>query len=141
MMKLNVGQVIFILLREDHRLVPVQVVEEVVHRKITGEEVKYYVRASPAPGAKVVPLDFSKETVFLYLENAREYMIENATRAIDAICEEASKACNGFEQAHPHPQPLALVESGEARGKTPPAKQQNAQRVQLDTGEWVSVQM
>ena len=139
MMKLNVGQVIFILLREDHRLVPVQVVEEVVHRKITGEEVKYYVRASPAPGAKVVPLDFSKETVFLYPENAREYMIENATRAIDAICEEASKACNGFEQAHP--QPLALVESGETREKTPPAKQQNAQRVQLDTGEWVSIQM
>lgn len=139
MMKLNVGQVIFILLREDHRLVPVQVVEEVVHRKITGEEVKYYVRASPNPGAKVVPLDISKETVFLYLENAREFMIENATRAIDSICEEASKACSGFEQARP--QPLALVDSDDPREKVPSAKQQTAQRVQLDTGEWVSVQM
>ncbi len=136
MIKLNVGQVIFVLLRDDHRIVPVQVVEEVVHRKITGEEVKYYVKASPAPGAKILPLDLSKETVFLYLENAREYMIENATRAIDSICDEAAKASSGFE--HTPAKSLSLSANGE---ETAEPQQRNAHRVQLDTGEWVSIQM
>lgn len=139
MMKLNVGQVIFILLRDDHRIAPVQVVEEVVHRKLTGEEVKYYVKASPAPGAKAYPLDLSKEIVFFSLENAREYMIENATRAIESICEEATKASNEFEQVPAQAKSLALVEN--IKGPSAPVRQGNTQRVQLDTGEWVSVQM
>ena len=99
MEKLQVGQVIFILLREDHKIAPVQVVEEVVRRKLAGEEIKYFVRASTNPKTKIMPLEFDKEHVFLTIEEARSYMLDNATKAIESICEEAFNASAMFGDA------------------------------------------
>jgi len=130
MIKFTVGQVIFILLRDDHRIAPVQVVEEVVHRKINGEEIKYYVRASNSPDAKILLLETSKQKIFLTIDDARQYMIENATHAIDAICNEAMTASYAFSEG---------ATSFEAPEK--PRQAQEMKKVKLPTGEIVNIQI
>ena len=137
MEKLHVGQVVFILLREDHRIAPVQVVEEVVHRKLGGEETKYFVRASTQAKAKVMPLEVTKEKVFLTIDDARVYMLENATKAIEGICEEAEKIAAAFETEAPSPL------SAEVKATTPPRPptETGMQRIRMPNGEWVNVKV
>jgi len=139
MEKLHVGQVVFLLLREDHRIAPVQVVEEVVRRKLGGEEVNYFVRASAKPKSKVLPLEIEKERVFLTIEDARSYMLENATKAIEGICDEAMRVAETFgdeTEVTPVVEEVRLA----APPPTPPA-QVGHKRVRLPTGEYVSVKM
>lgn len=136
MEKFHVGQVIFILLREDHRIAPVQVVEEVVRRKLNGEEVNYFVRASANLKSKALPLDLKKERVFLAVEDARSFMVENATRAIEKICEEARKAAASFEEAEQESLPAESHESYNLPPASPGHK-----RVRLPSGEYVSVDL
>ena len=137
MEKLHVGQVVFILLREDHRIAPVQVVEEVVHRKLGGEETKYFVRASPQAKAKVMPLEITKEKVFLTIDDARVYMLENATKAIEGICDDAEKFAATFETGEQSPV------SAEMKAPTPIRAQTEAstQRVRMPDGEWVNLKV
>lgn len=137
MEKLHVGQVVFILLREDHRIAPVQVVEEVVHRKLGGEETKYFVRANPQAKAKVMPLEVTKEKVFLTIEDARVYMLENATKAIEGICDEAEKIAASFEAEAPSP--LSAEVKATAPTRTP--QESSTQRVRMPDGEWVNVKV
>jgi len=137
MEKLHVGQVVFILLREDHRIAPVQVVEEVVHRKLGGEETKYFVRASAQPKAKIMPLEVTKEKVFLTIDDARIYMIENATKAIESICDDAEKIAASFDSEGPSP----LSAEVKASTVTRPVAETSSHRVQMPNGEWVNVKV
>jgi len=137
MEKLHVGQVVFILLREDHRIAPVQVVEEVVHRKLGGEETKYFVRASPQAKAKVMPLEVTKEKVFLTIDDARVYMLENATKAIEGICDEAEKFAATFEVESPS----ALSAEVKVATLPRPAPESGMQRIRMPDGEWVNVKV
>lgn len=138
MEKLQVGQVIFILLREDHKIAPVQVVEEVVRRKLAGEEIKYFVRASTSPKTKIMPLEFDKEHVFLTIEEARSYMLDNATKAIESICEEAFNASAMFGDA---PQEVIRSTSQTIDQPEQPPTPAGYQRVRLPSGEFVNVSM
>lgn len=139
MENLHVGQVVFILLREDHRIAPVQVVEEVVRRKLGGEEVNYFVRANSNPKSKILPLDLKKERVFLTIEDARSFMIENATKAIEGICEEARKIAASFDDVSEE-SPI-VEEAREAYAPPTSAAPPGHKRVRLPTGEYVNVKI
>jgi len=138
MEKLHVGQVVFILLREEHRIAPVQVVEEVVRRKLGGEEVNYFVRANSNPKSKVLPLELKKERVFFNIEDARSFMIDNATKAIEGICEDAMKIAASFDDAA-GASPLA--EEAREVYTPPPSTPPGHKRVRLPTGEYVNVKI
>jgi hypothetical protein len=137
MEKLHVGQVVFILLREDHRIAPVQVVEEVVHRKLGGEETKYFVRAGPQAKAKVMPLEITKEKVFLTIDDARVYMLENATKAIEGICDDAEKFAATFEAGEQSPISVEMKAPPPTRAQT----ETSNQRVRMPDGEWVNLKV
>ena len=142
MQTLNVGQVVFVFDRADHSIIPVQVFEEVVHRKISGIETSYYVRASSKPGSKTVLLDLKKEKVFSSIESAREFMIENATKAIDEICREAIEGSSQFQEKKSENKTDEFSSSDEVTIPHPTSAEVTkvgVAKVKLPTGEFVDV--
>lgn len=120
-------------------ILPVQIVEEVVHRKLAGVETRYFVRASPEVDAKVVQLDTSKTRVFLNLADARKFMIDNATKAIDEICVEANNSYKKFQPTKKvDNDPLEEMESSEQSFESR-APVEGTTRVRLPNGEFVNV--
>jgi len=136
MEKLHVGQVVFVFIREEHSVLPVQVVEEVVHRRLTGEETSYFVRAAASEDAKIVPLNLKKNKVFNTINEARQFMIENATRAIDEICKEADDESKKFVQKE---QAREQKVNGRSFEEEETPKIPGMSRITLPTGEKVNV--
>ena len=130
---LNVGQVVYVFNRDDHSIIPVQVFEEVVHRKISRVETSYYVRANSKPGAKIALLDLKKQKVFLSIDKARSFMVENATNAIDEICRDALESSSQFSMKEQIEEPALSTEI------TISHQPSNLTKIKLPNGEVVDV--
>jgi hypothetical protein len=85
----EVGQVLFIILNKRPQVIPVQVVEQVVRRSVSGEEIQYSVNVPAKDGDKVLELESIDGSVFEDAEDARRSMLDNATRTIDGFIEKA----------------------------------------------------
>lgn len=119
----KVGQVIYIMSQSEMTLVPVMIVEEVVRRTLEGESISHIVEMIGQNGAKkTFSLSDEKFHTFDTLEIARGYLIENATNAIDLMCEKAKKKSLSFSQHQEihqnnasvsvHPQDSVILEDG-----------------------------
>ena len=84
----RVGQILF-LIHDASKVVPVQVVEEVVRTTLNGREKTYIVKF---PDKKETTADISKvkSKIFESKELVRSYMLENATQAIEKMVEDAA---------------------------------------------------
>ena len=84
----RVGQILF-LIHDASKVVPVQVVEEVVRTTLNGREKTYIVKF---PDKKETTADISKvkSKIFESKELVRNYMLENATLAIEKMVEDAA---------------------------------------------------
>lgn len=76
-----IGQVVYVISSSENRVVPLQVVEEVVRKTIEGEEVSYTVRVD---SETTQPLPRNAE-VFETIDVVREALIKRATVAIDGM--------------------------------------------------------
>ena len=107
-MNYKVGQILYVLVKKQQTVIPVQVVEQILRRTLSGEETMYTVNVPTNGGLKEMPLvDISGE-VFEDLEHARTRLLENATSAIDSLIRAASKTsarhfqdADSGEDAHP----------------------------------------
>lgn len=87
-MSYTVGQVIFLLLQKELKVIPARVVEQTVTRTMDGEKTSFSVIV---PGStkngqhKKYPLEKLNAKVYTSIPDARNAMIENATRKIDSI--------------------------------------------------------
>ena len=91
----TVGQVLYIMKTDDTSLVPVLIVEELVRKTLAGEETTHTVEALSQGGTrKRFMLSDANFRVFNDVETAREYLIQNATAAINSLCENAVKKSN-----------------------------------------------
>jgi len=89
----DVGTVLWIIHRDRPGLVAYRVVEEITKKTLEGEKIQYLV--CPAiPKAQSVQLESIKGRIFLSPEEAKHALIENATRAIDAIIEKTQNLVN-----------------------------------------------
>ena len=84
----RVGQILF-LIHDATKVVPVQVVEEVIRTNLNGREKTYIIKF---PDKKETQADISKvkSKIFESSEDIRAYMIQNANSAIDAMIEDAA---------------------------------------------------
>ncbi len=90
MNKKEVGQILYILSNSDMNLIPVLIVEETIRRTIEGEVVTYTVESMGKNGArKSFTLPREGMVVFDDVGNAREFLIKNATDAINSLCADA----------------------------------------------------
>lgn len=84
----NVGDVLYTTLPESGRIIPIQVVEVVNIKSISGEKTSYKVMI-PSNKNKTTNLDkFNK--VFTDLKKIEDYLLNNAKNAIARMIEEAS---------------------------------------------------
>lgn len=82
---LTVGSVVFLIIPEKQVIVPARVTEELLKRKLDGNERSYTLKLST--GDDIVISDIDK--VYTTIGAAREHMIEAATSAVDALCKRA----------------------------------------------------
>ena len=80
----EVGSVLWIIHTDRPGLMAYRVVEEITKKTLEGEQVQYLVQ-SATPKSKTVRLDQIKGSIFEDSEEAKQKMIENATRAIDGM--------------------------------------------------------
>jgi len=81
-MKFNVGQILYLLPKKNIKIIPSQVVEEIVKRKISGEEVTYMVML-PDEDRSIIDITKLDVDVFTDAASIRTHMVENAIKSID----------------------------------------------------------
>jgi len=87
-MKFNVGQILYLLPKKNIKIIPSQVVEEIVKRKISGEEVTYMVML-PDEDRSIIDITKLDVDVFTDASSIRTHMVENAIKSIDDMLDTA----------------------------------------------------
>jgi len=97
----KVGQIIYVLTSKETKIYPVQVVEEIIKRSITGESVSYIVKAGK--GNKLVPISDIQGELFEDVESLREVLTKRIINTINNIVNESiEKASEWYEQPEVH---------------------------------------
>lgn len=94
MSKPEVGNIIYLLDANTNSLVPVEVVEEITHRTSSDVDVFHIIRF---PNGKTVRLEDAKSPYFLDVDSAKSFLLETATRIVDAAVQKALKEASIFE--------------------------------------------
>ena len=106
----EVGSVLWIIHTDRPGLMAYRVVEEITKKTLEGEQIQYLVQ-SATPKSKTVRLDQIKGNIFEDSEEAKQKMIENATRAIDGMVVKIQGSVETFfgptllEEETPPPKP------------------------------------
>lgn len=83
-MKYKVGQVLFVVVKKESKVYPMQVIEEITKRTLQGEEMTYMVQAGTDPRSVLAINDIDGE-VFDSAEKARATLVDRATRSIGRL--------------------------------------------------------
>jgi len=96
-MRYDVGQVVFLLSKKDMKVFPAQVVEEIISKKLDGENVTYMARL-PNKDRSEVSLSEINADVFKDAKSLKKHMIRSATESITGLVTNAERlAANSFE--------------------------------------------
>jgi hypothetical protein len=91
MKQYEVGQILYLASEKSFKIIPVQVVEEVIRTTIKGKEKTYMIMF---PDQEKTTVDIAKvpgNLLFKDAKSIREYMLENTRSAIDRLLHEANK--------------------------------------------------
>ena len=83
MQQYRVGQILF-LIADASKVVPIQVVEEVIRTTLVGKEKTYNVKF-PDKNGTTADIKKVKGELFMSKDEVREYMIDNAKSAIEQM--------------------------------------------------------
>ena len=89
MMSYDVGQIVYIVSSKKMQVIPFVIAEEVVRKTLEGKEVTYLVKRDSTN--KTYNLNDLQGEVFEDIEDVRRSLVNNATAAIDKICNSAKK--------------------------------------------------
>jgi hypothetical protein len=96
-MSYKVGQVLYLLVNEEMKIVPVQVVEVVIRHRFNEDVSTSYNVVLPGKSNSVVNLDEIDASIFTDVHELRNFMLGNATSNIDRMVTKAIKhAENSF---------------------------------------------
>lgn len=97
----KVGQIIYVLTSKETKIYPVQVVEEIIKRSITGESVSYIIKAGK--GNKLIPISDIQGELFEDVESLREVLTKRIVNTVNSIVNESiEKASEWYEQPEVH---------------------------------------
>lgn len=88
----RVGQILF-LISEANKVLPIQVVEEVIRTTLNGKE-KTYIIKFPNKEETTTDINKVKGTLFESKKEVFNYMIENTTNAINQMLDTAEIVCS-----------------------------------------------
>ena len=116
----EVGSVLWVIHSDRPGLMAYQVIEEITKKTLEGEQIQYLIRSATSK-SKTVKLDSIKGIIFEDSEEAKQKMIENATKAIDGmvikIQANVDKLFNGVSEEptvkpFPAPQSSQILKEG-----------------------------
>ena len=113
MQQYRVGQILF-LIADASKVVPIQVVEEVIRTTLEGKDKTYIVKF-PDKKATTVDIQKVKGELFKSKDEVKSYMIENAQTAIERMVTLAEEMSINIFNSHPndislHDQPQEILE-------------------------------
>lgn len=131
-MNYKVGQVLYVILRKEASIYPMQVVEEITKKTLEGELTTYMVRAGADPN-KVLPINDIDGEVFDSAEKAKKTLIDRVSNSITLRVERAvAKAREwyptGFESANDDP--LSLIKKVSLDPQAPVAEPKRGRQEQ-----------
>jgi len=88
-MKYSIGQVLYVLMNRETKICPVQVIEEITKKTLTGETTNYVVK-SGAKGDNISLTDLDGQ-VFDSIDMLRQTLHERVVKMIDAVVENSEK--------------------------------------------------
>ena len=139
MSKYEVGTILWIIHKDRPGLVAYRVVEEITKKTLEGEKIQYIVQPA-VPKAKTVQLESINGRIFLSSEEAKNALVENATRAIDAIVDKTQNLINKVF----HGQTKTTIESANSNpsiGHQPISLKEGYQWVTMEDGSKVQVKI
>ena len=133
----KIGQILFVVLRKEAKVYPMQVVEVINKRTLEGEQTTYMVRAGPKTEDVLSIADIDGE-IFDSAAKAKSTLIE---RAVDVVTQRIENAITkakewypqGFEEANDDPMTAVRKQNitSISKPKTLPKKQISSELAQL----------
>jgi hypothetical protein len=87
-MNYTVGQILFVVLRKEARVYPMQVAKRLTEETLEGEVVTYMARAGSTPD-KLIPLTQIDGEIFDSAEKAKRILIDRVTTSISTMVDNA----------------------------------------------------
>lgn len=87
MTRYAVGQVLFVVLKKENRVMPVQIVEEITKKTLDGEVITHMVRVGA--NAETIAITDVNGEIFDTAEKLRKTLIERATVSLNKIVDGA----------------------------------------------------
>ena len=141
MLQYEVGTVLWIIHTDRPGLVAYRVVEEITKKTLDGEKIQYIVQPA-VPNRKSVQLESVKGHIFLTAEEAKFALIENATKAIDAMINKTQKLINQVFQVKTTTIPPPIVQMAPpTQGKTSKKLKMGYQWVSMEDGTKIQVKI
>ena len=121
-------------------LVAYRVVEEITKRTLDGEKIQYLVQPA-MPKARTVQLESIKGRIFLDSEEAKNALVENATKAIDTMILKTQNLVDKFFMINqPKPEELGMIPSI-TQASTEKELKEGYQWVTMENGTKVQVKI
>lgn len=140
----EVGTILWIIHTDRPGLVAYRVIEEITKRTLEGEKIQYLVQPA-VPKARTVQLEAIKGRIFLTSEEAKQALIENATKAIDAMITRTQGLVDNFFKPSQVVTPLETSSSNTTTNiatSSPQAKlKEGYQWVTMEDGSKVQVKI
>lgn len=129
----QVGDVLFIVSNKRRQIFPVRVVEQMIRKTLAGEDVSYRVQIPGGDKPTVIDLSGIDGTVHTTIERAREFLYEQATRAIEQMLSTAQEMVTELGADTPAPVKTAPPEPAAPKNGASKVK------VRLDDGTSATV--
>jgi len=84
----DVGQVLFVVLRKKQKIIPVQVIEQIVRRSMDGETIQYQVKVPGYDDA--MSIESIGTDVYINIDEVKDVLKQNADSAIDSMAKAAT---------------------------------------------------
>ena len=130
----NVGQIVYTILEDKFKIIPMKVIEKVVSTNLDGETTNFFAQIPSSKEIRKVNLN-KFDFVFSNIEETKNHMIKNATDAIEELAIE----CKKVEQKY-----FVVKEKIEIDVKPDPSqvkKVQNKTSIELDNGQKANINL
>jgi len=126
-MEVNVGQIIFVLNAKNHTLLPAQVDEVVVSRTVRGETTQHILVLQ---NNKKLVLEKLQTPWFIELATAKEYLLSEAEKMIDAVIAKSGEAASKHFGS-----PDSLTDHEAVVGVDEMMQQVSSEKITVDLGD------
>ena len=117
----EVGQILYMTSQKSFKIIPIQVIEEVIRTTIEGKE-KTYMVCFPDQEKTVVDIKKIKSKIFKNVKDVEKHLLDNTRKAIKELIKEANQAIDevfsvkpstkvSIAEKAPHAEPLVQQDS------------------------------